>query len=558
MEAVTTRERENFMKNKKISKVVLSILTSMSMLSSYSATIFAETPSQETGVAHEHDLIELERKSDLITNGGFDNNGGSWKKTGTGTFGNDNGNYYGKLSSNSNNAAVYQVVSFKKNTDYVVKGKVKISNAKGQVFLAVKNGQLSAGLKDNNGKTIETTISSSEDKAGQYQDIEFTFNSGENTSGSIAFIKWTEENGNQDIIQEEVWIDDVSVKEVSNASEDDQYEMVWADEFNESELDKKNWGYELGHIRGLEQQHYTNSKDNVYLEDGNLVIKATNRKTEDQYEVTQGDTTRKVIYDSGSVRTHGKQEFLYGRIEMKAKLPKGQAVFPAFWTLGSDFHLDGNIAQGIGWPDSGEIDIMELIGNGTAGGVNGNKQVYQTLHYGTNGEDDGKYAGHGTCYTLPSGIFNDDYHVFGINWSKGKIEWYVDDQIVRTVDYSDDQRALECIDRPQYIEFNLALGGAWPGAAGENLAGTKFEVDYVRYARNEQQQKDADTFYANAYKISGEKDVTMTEGDMPDLLAGITVDEGTVVDLLAGGLKIIQNNKEFCLWKYTCITIMYR
>ena len=530
MEAVTTRERENFMKNKKISKVVLSILTSMSMLSSYSATIFAETPSQETGVAHEHDLIELERKSDLITNGGFDNNGGSWKKTGTGTFGESDGNYYGKLSSNSNNAAVYQVVSFKKNTDYVVKGKVKISNAKGQVFLAVKNGQLSAGLKDNNGKKIETTISSSEDKAGQYQDIEYTFNSGDNTSGSIAFIKWTEENGNQDIIQEEVWIDDVSVKEVSNASEDDQYEMVWADEFNESELDKKNWGYELGHIRGLEQQHYTNSKDNVYLEDGNLVIKATNRKTEDQYEVTQGDTTRKVIYDSGSVRTHGKQEFLYGRIEMKAKLPKGQAVFPAFWTLGSDFHLDGNIAQGIGWPDSGEIDIMELIGNGTAGGVNGNKQVYQTLHYGTNGEDDGKYAGHGTCYTLPSGIFNDDYHVFGINWSKGKIEWYVDDQIVRTVDYSDDQRALECIDRPQYIEFNLALGGAWPGAAGENLAGTKFEVDYVRYARNEQQQKDADTFYANAYKISGEKDVTMTEGDMPDLLAGITVDEGTVVD----------------------------
>lgn len=336
-------------------------------------------------------------------------------------------------------------------------------------------------------------------------------------------------------------------------NEDENYNLVWADEFNESELDKKNWGYELGHIRGLEQQHYTNSKDNVYLEDGNLVIKATNRKTEDQYEVTQGDTTRKVIYDSGSVRTHGKQEFLYGRIEMKAKLPKGQAVFPAFWTLGSDFHLDGNIAQGIGWPDSGEIDIMELIGNGTAGGVNGNKQVYQTLHYGTNGEDDGKYAGHGTCYTLPSGIFNDDYHVFGINWSKGKIEWYVDDQIVRTVDYSDDQRALECIDRPQYIEFNLALGGAWPGAAGENLAGTKFEVDYVRYARNEQQQKDADTFYANAYKISGEKDVTMTEGDMPDLLAGITVDEELLFDTL-----LMMNQCSQMLVEIHMYTIMYR
>ena len=304
--------------------------------------------------------------------------------------------------------------------------------------------------------------------------------------------------------------------------------MVWADDFNKGQLDTSNWDYELGSIRGVEQEHYVNDPENVYVKEGQLVLQVTNRDKEDQYKNPRGN--RQVIYNSGSIRTHGKREFLYGRIEMKAKLPKGQAVFPAFWTLGSDFHLDGNIAQGIGWPDSGEIDIMELIGNGTAGGVNGNKQVYQTLHYGTNGEDDGKYAGHGTCYTLPSGIFNDDYHVFGINWSKGKIEWYVDDQIVRTVDYSDDQRALECIDRPQYIEFNLALGGAWPGAAGENLAGTKFEGDYGRYARNEQQQKDADTFYANAYKISGEKDVTMTEGDMPDLLAGITVDEGTVVD----------------------------
>ena len=518
------------MKNKKVTKVVLSVLTSMSMLSSYSAMVFAGNTNQGTTsqVTHEHDLVKLNRNNDLIINGGFDNNGSSWRKSGTGTFENDNGNYYGKLPSNSNNAAVFQNVSFKKNTDYVVRAKVKISNGKGQVFLAVKDNDLSAGLKDINGNAIETTISSSEDKAGQYQDVEFTFNSGDNTSGSIAFIKWTETNGNQDIINEEVWVDDVSVKAKNEATEDDNYEMVWADDFNKTELDTSKWDYELGSIRGVEQEHYVNDPENVYVKDGQLVLQVTNRDKEDQYKNPRGN--RQVIYNSGSIRTHGKQEFLYGRIEMKAKLPKGQAVFPAFWTLGSDFHLDGNIAQGIGWPDSGEIDIMELIGNGTAGGVNGNRQVYQTLHYGTNGEDDGKYAGHGTCYTLPSGIFNDDYHVFGINWSKGKIEWYVDDQIVRTVDYSDDQRALECIDRPQYIEFNLALGGAWPGAAGENLAGTKYEVDYVRYARNEQQQKDADTFYANAYKINGEKDVTMTEGETPDLLAGITSDKESIVD----------------------------
>lgn len=121
------------MKNKKVTKVVLSVLTSMSMLSSYSAMVFAENTNQGTTsqVAHEYDLVKLDRNNDLIINGGFDNNGSSWKKSGTGTFENDNGNYYGKLSSNSNNAAVYQTVSFKKNTDYVVKAKVKISNVKG-------------------------------------------------------------------------------------------------------------------------------------------------------------------------------------------------------------------------------------------------------------------------------------------------------------------------------------------------------------------------------------------------------------------------------------------
>ena len=133
MEAVTTRERENFMKNKKISKVVLSVLTSMSMLSSYSATIFAETPSQETGVAHEHDLIELERKSDLITNGGFDNNGGSWKKTG--------------IYKTINGMKPIFIESQKKDFNKVYNDfKRSIDSNKGGLFLGVCRGKISEGM----------------------------------------------------------------------------------------------------------------------------------------------------------------------------------------------------------------------------------------------------------------------------------------------------------------------------------------------------------------------------------------------------------------------------
>ena len=91
------------------------------------------------------------------------------------------------------------------------------------------------------------------------------------TDLTVCFMKWTESTSDATYKGKMYFVDNVSLTEVTN--EDENYNLVWADEFNESELDKKNWGYELGHIRGLEQQHYTNSKDNVYLEDGNLVIK---------------------------------------------------------------------------------------------------------------------------------------------------------------------------------------------------------------------------------------------------------------------------------------------
>lgn len=309
-----------------------------------------------------------------------------------------------------------------------------------------------------------------------------------------------------------------------------EFVEVWRDDFNENQLDMSTWGYELGCIRGVEQQHYTNSSKNVFMRNGNLILKATNRAKEDQYMNPRGN--RKVIYDSGSVRTHGKKEFLYGKIEIRAKLPKGQGVFPAFWTLGSDFTIDGDIAsnQGYGWPRCGEIDIMELIGE-TGDDANGNKIVYGTAHtYGKDAPwEDHKLAG--IAYRNPSDeSFNDDYHTFGINWSKDQITWYVDDQPYVSASYANDEIAKRALNRPQYIQLNLAMGGNWPGDAGTDLDGTEFAIDYVSYSQTKQQQDEAREYYADAPKLEGTHDIEMMQGEIPDLLKNVSSTNHSYVD----------------------------
>ena len=102
---------------------------------------------------------------------------------------------------------------------------------------------------------------------------------------------------------------------------------------------------------------------------------------------------------------------------------------------------------------------------------------------------------------MPEGIFNDDYHIFGVNWSKNKLEFYVDDKIVGSFDYGDNEEYKRCFNRPQYIQLNLATGGNWAGDAGNDLAGQKYEVDYVYYGQNAQQKADSEEYYENAIKI---------------------------------------------------------
>ena len=149
---------------------------------------------------------------------------------------------------------------------------------------------------------------------------------------------------------------------------------------------------------------------------------------------------------------------------MRAILPKGKGIWPAFWLL-PQHNLYG------GWPKSGEIDLMEMVGHEP-------NKSHGTIHYG---------PGPGSTqitrsYTLPSGIFNDEFHVFSLEWSLDQIKWYIDGNLFSTVNRAD----LGAMNYPFNEEFffiiNLAVGGNWPGNPDANTDFPQFLiVDYVRW-----------------------------------------------------------------------------
>lgn len=528
----------------KVGKAAIAV-TLMTTILTQGSSFINNVNAQTSKIADELDPLSL------ISSGDFEKTNTVWKAN-NGSIVTENGNRLGRLGQGVSDGFLLQYANVKPGKKYRLTADVRVSyNGSGDTstlrgaFLTIKNSSYSYN------KTVETNRGQVAEKALQYtngewqkQTIEFT--AGDQYDVAVGLVKWTDGNvvGRDAIVD----IDNVTLTQIDQAAE---YSYVWEDDFNGQELDQDIWGYELGRVRGNEQQHYTDSKDNVFLRDGNLVLKVTDRKLEDQYLNPVGSAARKVKYDSGSVRTSGKKEFLYGRIEMKAKLPKGKGAFPAFWTLGADFNLDGDISsrQGYGWPACGEIDIMEMIGgtirtDETNEGKQSNKVVYATPHfYYANGDadKDGSYS----PYELGRSIgmdddFNDEYHIFGINWSEDRIEWYLDGEIYSTIEYDQSDariRALQaCFNKPQYIQMNLATGGNWAKNAGNHLAedNTEFAIDWVRYYQNDEQKASSDDYYSDSPVMKGIKNISMMEGETPDLTEGITVtnagDKDYVVD----------------------------
>ena len=240
------------------------------------------------------------------------------------------------------------------------------------------------------------------------------------------------------------------------------YNLKWEDQFEGDSLNRDDWNVEL-HDPGWvnnELQSYVDSPENIYIEDGSLVLKPVETVNEDG----------SVSYTSGRVNTQNKHDFKYGLFEARVKVPEGQGFLPAFWMMPTDENLYGQ------WPRCGEIDIMEVLGNDT-------DTSYGTIHYGNpHSESQGSY-------TLEEGTFSDEYHVFDVEWEPGKISWYVDGKLIHTEDnwYSATEGQGEVtypapFDQPFYIILNLAVGGNWPGNPDEttDIANSAYYIDYVK------------------------------------------------------------------------------
>lgn len=229
--------------------------------------------------------------------------------------------------------------------------------------------------------------------------------------------------------------------------------LVWSEEFNyEGAPATENWGYDIGdHGWGNnELQNYTNSTENAFVKNGLLTIKAK--------KVGEKWTSARLV-------TKNKQDFLYGRIEAKARLPKGRGTWPAIWMLPTDWEYGG-------WPESGEIDIMEHVGYDPA-------VVHGTVHTGAYNHVKGTQLGK----SLNINGFNEMFHVYAVEWTPEKIDFFIDDQKYFT--FENDHQAdfmTWPFNKRFHIILNIAIGGGWGGKEGidPELNEAIMEIDYVR------------------------------------------------------------------------------
>lgn len=257
----------------------------------------------------------------------------------------------------------------------------------------------------------------------------------------------------------------VLMASLAGAQEREGWKLVWSDEFDKPGLpDASKWTYEKGFVRNKEAQYYTLArKENARVESGTLIIEGV----KENYTAPDGKTSQ---YTAASLTTEGLFATTYGRVEVRAKLPRGRGMWPAIWMLGTNIHA-------VGWPKCGEIDIMEAVGHEP-------DKVFATVHWFS--PEKGKHTSSGG--NLPKQAPADDFHVYAVEWFADRMDFYYDQTKYFTYPIGKaGQDEKNPFHKPHYLLLNLAIGGAWGGQKGidDSVFPQRYVIDYVRiYKKN--------------------------------------------------------------------------
>lgn len=259
----------------------------------------------------------------------------------------------------------------------------------------------------------------------------------------------------------------------SNAGE---WTLIWSDEFNYSGVpDPAKWRYEEGLVRNKEKQLYTKRIKNCRVVDGCLVISAHHELIKNPAAKKGSDNWKHAAtanYTSASIQTH--KSFLYGKVEVRAKIPTGKGSWPAIWMLGKGARKPG------GYPRCGEIDILENIGKKP-------RTIYATIHYlkpGSLYKDRRGMDRRGG--KLENETPYDGFHIYTMEWNEQEIKISYDDrEYLRFKIDNAGKGSDNPFRKPQFLLLNLALGGGWAGPVIDDaIFPLEYRIDYVRIFRH--------------------------------------------------------------------------
>ena len=245
--------------------------------------------------------------------------------------------------------------------------------------------------------------------------------------------------------------------------------LLWADEFDGEDVNLRDWNFDIGDNGWGNEEWQYYQPQNATLQEGHLVITAREQRV--------GGST----YTSTRIKTEGEVEFTYGRVDIRAALPEGQGIWPALWALGANFRQ-------VGWPRTGELDIMEMIG-----GRGRENTVHGTMHWNRGGLNASySHTYQGGSYQLDSGKFSYGFHVFSMIRSPEGVTWLVDDIPFYSYQFTD-APDFDAFQKPFFLIFNIAVGGRWPGYPDDSTNfPQRLVVDYVRVFGANADDEDSD------------------------------------------------------------------